>query len=132
LAPGPVAKQARIDQRRADGYLFPSSWSGSQTWFRQWIINTAAVDFGQDWLDYQLEIGAVTTEPATDRVDAVEHTPLRYLTTLVFPIVNTLLPFWSSKGHSGNDVQKMHEAWTKSLLLQVTLWCYPYVNPGDF
>jgi len=64
-----------MDQRRADGYLFPSSWPGSQTWFWQWIISTAAVDFGQDWLDYQLEIGAVTTEPATDRVDAAETLP---------------------------------------------------------
>jgi hypothetical protein len=26
----------------------------------------------------------------------------------------------------------MHQAWIKSVLLQVTLWSHPYVKDGDF
>jgi hypothetical protein len=26
----------------------------------------------------------------------------------------------------------MHQAWFKSVVLQVTLWSYPYVKNGDF
>jgi hypothetical protein len=26
----------------------------------------------------------------------------------------------------------MHQAWLKSVLLQVTLWTYPYIKEGDF
>lgn len=103
--------------------------------FRQWIFETAAAEYDQRWLDYQFEIGRRhhrTGKNQTDGVDAVEHIPLRYLTTLIFPIVATLRPFLASRAHTENEVQKMHEAWTKSVLLQVTLWCYPYVKPGDF
>jgi hypothetical protein len=29
-------------------------------------------------------------------------------------------------------VEKMHAAWVKSVLLQVTLWSQPYVKEGRF
>jgi hypothetical protein len=36
------------------------------------------------------------------------------------------------EGALGRDVEKMHAAWVKSCLLQVTLWSHPYVKDGDF
>jgi hypothetical protein len=29
-------------------------------------------------------------------------------------------------------VDKMHQAWFKSVVMQVTLWCLPYVRDGYF
>lgn len=30
------------------------------------------------------------------------------------------------------EVEAMHAAWTKAVLLQTMLWCRPYVKDGDF
>jgi hypothetical protein len=46
--------------------------------------------------------------------------------------IPTLKPFLEKKGHSAEDVEKMHAAWVKSVILQVTLWSYPYCKDGDF
>ncbi len=37
-----------------------------------------------------------------------------------------------AKGGAAAEVQRMREAWTKSVLLQLILWCEPYVDPEDF
>ena len=54
------------------------------------------------------------------------------LTTLIVPITTTLRPFLEKNGHPVEDVERMHQAWIKSVILQVTLWCHPYVRDGDF
>lgn len=103
--------------------------------FGQWILDTASARYDQAWLDYQFEIGRRHHRSAknrTDGVQAVEHIPFRYMITLVYPITATLKPFLAKKGHPAEEVEKMHQAWIKSVLLQVTLWCYPYVREGDF
>jgi len=56
----------------------------------------------------------------------------RYLPAFIYPITATLKAFLAGKGHSQADVEKMHQAWLKSVILQVTLWSYPYVRAGDF
>jgi hypothetical protein len=38
----------------------------------------------------------------------------------------TIKPYLAAKGHTAEDVEKMHLAWTKSLQLQVALWAQPY------
>jgi hypothetical protein len=35
-------------------------------------------------------------------------------------------------GHSAEVGQRMRDAWWKAMILQVTLWSQPYMNPGDF
>ena len=50
----------------------------------------------------------------------------------IYPITYTLKPFLASKGHTNEQVERMHVAWVKSVLLQVTLWRYPYFKEGDF
>ena len=51
---------------------------------------------------------------------------------MMYALLATLRQFLDRKGHSPADVAGMHAAWTKSLVLQVTLWCHPYVKDGDF
>lgn len=103
--------------------------------FRQWVLDTAAADFDQAWLNRQLELGLRhhrLKKNATDGVNAVEHVPFRYLVALHYPITTTLKPFLARGGHSPQDVEGMYEAWRKAVLLTVILWSEPYVRPADF
>ncbi len=103
--------------------------------FGQWILDTSRADYDQAWLDYQHEIGLRHHRAKKNRTDGVDSTnivPFRDLFALVFPITLTLKPFLAGKGHSPDDVDRMHAAWLKSCLLQVTLWSHPYVKDGDF
>jgi hypothetical protein len=103
--------------------------------FGRWILDTAEANYDQAWLDYQFEIGRRhhrTAKNKTDNVAAVEHIHYRYLPALIYPITATLKPFLAKKGHSAEEVERMHQAWIKSVLLQVVLWSYPYVKDGDF
>jgi hypothetical protein len=103
--------------------------------FAQWIVDTAEADYDQKWLDYQFEIGRRHNREAknkTDQVDAVDHIHLRFVLALFYPIVHTLRPFLASKRHSSEDVEKMHQAWIKAVLLQVILWSQPYVKDNQF
>jgi hypothetical protein len=103
--------------------------------FGQWILDTAAGDYDQAWLDYQHEIGLRhhrTRKNMTDSVESADIIPFRYLLPLAFTITHTLEPFLARKGHSAEQVRAMHDAWRKSVQLQVTLWSYPYIRDGDF
>lgn len=103
--------------------------------FGQWILDTARAEYDQKWLDYQHEIGLRhhrTKKNATDGANSTAIVPFRHLFGLVFPVTFTLRPFLAKKGHSAEDVDKMHAAWVKSCLLQLTLWSHPYVKSGDF
>ncbi|HWC10792.1 MAG TPA: protoglobin domain-containing protein [Acidimicrobiales bacterium] len=103
--------------------------------FGQWILDTAEANYDQAWLDYQHEIGLRhhrAKKNVTDNVEAVEHIPLRYLLALHYPITATLRSFLANKGHNDAEVEAMHQAWIKSVLLQVILWTRPYVSEEDF
>jgi len=103
--------------------------------FGQWILDTAAAEYDQAWLDYQNEIGLRhhrTKKNRTDNIAAVEHINFSHMQALIYPITSTLKPFLAKKGHGAADVEKMHQAWLKSVLLQVILWSHPYVRDGDF
>jgi hypothetical protein len=103
--------------------------------FAQWILDTADANYDQAWLDYQYEIGLRHTSPKknkTDKVDSVPSVNFRYLSALTIPITTTLKPFLAKKGASAADVEKMHAAWVKSVLMQSILWSYPYVRDGRF
>jgi hypothetical protein len=46
--------------------------------------------------------------------------------------MSAIRPFLAKKGHSDQEVDKMHQAWTKALMLSVILWSHPYVRNGDW
>ncbi|HET7518771.1 MAG TPA: protoglobin domain-containing protein [Actinomycetes bacterium] len=103
--------------------------------FGQWILDTAAADYDQAWLDYQHEIGLRhhrTGKNRTDGAHAADHIPLRYVLALLVPVTTTLKPFLAAGGADGDEVEAMHQAWVKAVLLQVILWSHPYVRDGDF
>ncbi len=103
--------------------------------FGRWILDTADANYDQAWLDYQYEIGLRHHRSRKNRTDgsqAVEHINYRYLPPFIYPITATLKPFLARKGHGAEEVERMHQAWLKSVILQVTLWSQPYVKEGDF
>jgi hypothetical protein len=103
--------------------------------FGRWILDTARAEFDQAWLDYQHEIGVRHTRNGknrTDGVQAADHIPLRYVLALLIPITTTLKPFLAEGGATLDEVEAMHQAWVKAVLLQVILWSQPYVRDGDF
>jgi hypothetical protein len=103
--------------------------------FERWVLDTAAADYDQDWLDYQFEIGRrhhKVGKNKTDGAKAVDQVQFRYIQALTVPVTTTIRPFLERSGHSQDDVNKMHAAWVKSVTLQAILWSYPYVNDGDF
>ncbi len=103
--------------------------------FGQWILDTCFRKYDQEWLDYQVEIGRRhhrSGKNRTDGVESVEHIPLRYLIAFIYPITATIKPFLAKKGHSQEEVEKMYNAWFKSVVLQVSLWSYPYARDGDY
>jgi hypothetical protein len=103
--------------------------------FGQWILDTAAAEYDQAWLDYQYEIGLRhhrSKKNQTDGVASVEHIPYRYLPAFIYPITATLKPFLGKKGHGPEDMEKVHQAWLKVVILHIALWSQPYVKEGDF
>jgi hypothetical protein len=103
--------------------------------FGQWILDTCNRPYDQDWLNYQHEIGLRhhrTKKNQTDNVDSVSNISYRYLVAFIYPITATIKPFLAKKNHSSDEVEKMHQAWSKSVTLQVALWSSPYVKNGDF
>jgi hypothetical protein len=103
--------------------------------FGRWILDTARAEYDQAWLDYQQEIGLRHHRSGKNRTDgarAADHIPLRYVLALLAPITTTLKPFLAGGGAAPDEVEAMHQAWVKAVLLQVILWSHPYVRDGDF
>jgi Protoglobin len=120
---------------KADGQPQGAYLAAVRQRFAQWILDTARAEYDGAWLDYQHEIGLRhhrSKKNVTDGVASADLVPFRHLAALIFPVTFTLKPFLAKKGHSATDVDKMHAAWVKSCLLQVTLWSHPYVKDGDF
>lgn len=103
--------------------------------FGQWIMDLCNRPYDQEWLNYQYEIALrhhSAKKNATDGVKAEPIINMRYLPAFIFPITATIKDFLAKKGHSADEVEKMHAAWFKAVTMTATLWCQPYVNEGEF
>jgi len=103
--------------------------------FGQWILDTCNRPYDQKWLDYAHEIGLRhhrSKKNQTDNVRSVPNINFRYLVAFTYPITATIRPFLEKKGHSAEDVDRMHQAWFNSVVLQVALWSAAYVKEEDF
>lgn len=104
--------------------------------FKQWILDTADAKYDQRWLNYQHEIALRhhrTKKNQTDHADSNEIIHFRYIPALIYPMTATLKPFLAKKhDHDSEEVECMHAAWTKSVILQVCLWSQVYVKDGDY
>ncbi len=119
--------------KRPDGQPDPHYSENSGLHFQQWILDTCLRPYDQDWLNYQQEIALRHTsikKNQTDNVESIGSIPLRYVVafTGVINDAEIMKPFLAAKGHSGKEVDRMFQAWCKSVLLQIALWTEPYTN----
>ena len=123
--------------RSPDGNPLPNYLAASNLRFQQWVLDTCLRPYDQTWLDYQQEIALRHTSLKKNQVDGVQstpHVPLRDIIAFI-PVMNeTIKPYMAAKGHSPEDVEKMHMAWCKSLQLQISLWTglYAKLTPNEW
>ena len=117
------------------GAPIPEYLQAVRSRFGQWIRDTCARPYDQEWLDYQQEIALRHTpahKNATDHVDSTSVVPLRHLIALAVPISTTIRPFLANREDSAEQVDAMMQAWLKAVVLQVALWSRPYANEGQW
>ncbi len=114
-----------------EGEPLPQYLGASNLRFQQWILDTCLRPYDQDWLNYQQEIALRHTTAKKNQTDGVRSTPFVPLPdVIVFVAVmnETIKPYLAAKGHSAEDVEKMHQAWCKSMQLQLAIWVEPYTT----
>jgi hypothetical protein len=101
--------------------------------FVRWVSDLCTRPHDQAWLDYQEEIGLRHTPAKKNQTDGA-HTPpvvpLRYLFAFSAPAVLAVAEFLGSAGWPAARVEAARRAWTKAVLLEITLWSRPYVREG--
>jgi hypothetical protein len=123
--------------RSPEGNPLPDYLAASNRRFTQWVLDTCLRSYDQNWLDYQQEIALRHTSLKKNQVDGVQstpHVPLRDIIAFI-PVMNeTIKPYLAAKGHSAEDVDGMHQAWCKSLQLQIALWTglYTKLTPTEW
>jgi hypothetical protein len=116
--------------RSPEGEPLPHYLGASNLRFQQWILDTCLQPYDQDWLNYQNEIALRHTTAKKNQTDGVRSTPFVPLADVIafVAVMNqTIKPYLAVKGHSPEEVDKMHVAWCKSLQLQLALWVEPYM-----
>ena len=100
--------------------------------FVQWIIDVALRPHDRDWLDYQHEIGLRHTpakKNATDAGQTPSLVPFRYLLSFI-PVVLPVRGFFADAIQDEAELKRLEDAWTRAVLLHVTLWSRAYVAEG--
>ncbi|MBV9819872.1 MAG: hypothetical protein JOZ07_16190 [Solirubrobacterales bacterium] len=132
LAPHPHL--ARYSQH-PDGTADEAYAAASHPRFARWIIDVCTRPRDQAWLDYQHEIGLRHTHQKknqTDGSDSPEHIPMRYLLAFTGPVIATTREFLARSGRPADDIDALHAAFTKAVMLNVTLWTRAYVATEDW
>jgi hypothetical protein len=103
--------------------------------FIQWVKDLCFRPLDQEWLNYQYEIGLRHHRMKKNKTDEIEAAPIvhyRYITAFIYPITTTIKPLLANKGHSAEQVEAMHQAWFKAVVLTAVLLTYPYIRTGEF
>ncbi len=117
--------------RTPEGDPIPDYLAKSNLRFQQWILDTCLRPYDQDWINYQQEIALRHTSLKKNKTDAVEsspYVPLRDIIAFIAVMNETIKPYLAVRGHSVEEVEKMHRAWCRSMQLQVALWARPYTD----
>jgi hypothetical protein len=115
--------------RAPDGTPNAEYLAKSNLRFEQWILDTCLRPYDQDWINYQQEIALRHTAAKKNMVDEVRSTPyvpLRDVMAFIAVMNITMKQYLAAKGHSAELVDRMHQAWCKSVQLQLALWIGPY------
>jgi Protoglobin len=114
-----------------DGTRNPEYAAATKPRFDRWIIDACTRPLDQDWLNYQQEIGLRHT-PAkknkTDNADSADLIPMRYLLAFTAVVIATSRDYLAAGGGSPDQVSRMHSAFTKSVMLHVTVWTRAYLD----
>jgi hypothetical protein len=99
--------------------------------FVQWVSDVCLQPHDQRWLDYQEEIG-LRHMPAkknrTDNAQTPSVVPQRYLLAFTAIVITTIGGFLAESGRPKEDLVRMQDAWTRAVLLAVTLWSRSYAK----
>jgi Protoglobin len=109
----------------------PDYLSKSNLRFRQWILDTCFRPYDQDWLNYQQEIALRHTtvkKNVTDGVQSTDYVPYRDIVAFVAVLNETIRPYLTARGHSEEIITKMHQAWQRSLQIQIAVWAKIYTE----
>jgi hypothetical protein len=118
-----------------DGTPNPEYGAASKPRFDRWIIDACTRPLDQAWLDYQHEIGLRHTrakKTKTDSADSLDHIPMRYLLAFTAVVVATAREYLAATDESPEQVDRMHSAFTKSVMLHVTVWTRAYVDGASW
>jgi Protoglobin len=97
--------------------------------FVQWVVDVAQRPHDQDWLNYQHEIGLRHTPAKKNKTDSARTPPVvpfRYLLGFV-PVVLPIRKFFAGAIQDDADLDRLEAAWTRAVLLHVTLWSRAYI-----
>jgi hypothetical protein len=117
-----------------DGTPNPEYGAASKPRFDRWIVDACTRPLDRHWLDYQHEIGLRHTrakKTRTDGADSLDHIPMRYVLAFTAVVIATARGRLAAGGASPEALDRMHAAFTKSVMLHVTVWTRAYVDaPG--
>jgi hypothetical protein len=97
--------------------------------FVQWVKDVCTRPFDQAWLDYQEEIGLRHTPQKKNKTDGIATpplVPLRYILAFAPPILAAA----HTRLANAEDAAEMQAAWTKAVMLTLTLWARPFARDG--
>jgi hypothetical protein len=95
----------------------------------QWIVDVALRPHDRDWLNYQHEIGLRHTPAKKNTTDGARTPPVvpfRYLLGFV-PVVLPMRRFFVDCIQGEAELKRLEDAWTKAVLVHVTLWSRAYM-----
>jgi hypothetical protein len=118
-----------------DGTPNPEYGEATKPRFDRWIIDACTRPLDQDWLDYQHEIGLRHTSAKknkTENADSANQIPMRYLLAFTAVVIASSRDFLAAGGASGERLDRMHSAFTKSVMLHVTVWTRAYVDERNW
>lgn len=118
-----------------DGRPNPEYGAATKPRFDRFIVDACTRPLDQDWLNYQHEIGLRHTRAKknrTDHADSLDHMPMRYLLAFTGVVIATARDYLAAKGAPAEQVDRMHAAFTKSVMLHVTVWTRAYVDAADW
>ncbi|MGX6601763.1 protoglobin domain-containing protein [Micromonosporaceae bacterium Da 78-11] len=138
-----TAYRARLGQQpwlagysgHPDGTPNPAYAMATKPRFDRWIIDACTRPLDQDWLDYQHEIGLRHTRARknrTDQADSLDQVPLRYLLAFTAVVIATARDYLGAEGAPPEQVDRMHTAFTKSVMLHITVWTRAYVDDAGW
>ena len=120
--------------RTPEGTLLPQYLQASNRRFEQWVVDTCMRPYDQDWINYQQEIAArhmISKKNVTDHVRSTSHVPFRHIVAFVAVMNQTIRPYLAATGQAGEVVERMHQAWCKSMQIQIALWAKAYADTRE-